>query len=239
MAGTSYRNSSQKRKLRRDNLKILCISDHIDPLVYSERIKTRFKDIDIILGAGDLPINYYEYIISCLNKPLYFVFGNHNLKKMAEFKGGLHPSFSGGYDQAPSYGSTYIGGKVIRDRKNDLIIVGMGGSKRYSHQPNQFTEFGMVLRILPAVPKMIWYRIFRGRFCDILLTHTPPRGIHDREDLCHKGFKVFRLFLRLFSPRYMVHGHIHLYDNNEQRKSLFDRTEIYNAYDHIILEFDR
>jgi hypothetical protein len=54
-------------------MRILCVADHEDPLVYSNSIKERFKNIDLILGAGDLAINYYEYIISCLNKRLYFV----------------------------------------------------------------------------------------------------------------------------------------------------------------------
>jgi hypothetical protein len=34
----------------------------------------------------------------------------------------------------------------------------------------------------------------------------------------------------------MIHGHIHLYDLNDIRKSLYYKTEIYNAYDHIVLE---
>ncbi|RKX70825.1 MAG: hypothetical protein DRP60_15395, partial [Spirochaetes bacterium] len=67
-------------------MKILSVADHVDPLVYSQNIKNRFREIDCVLGAGDLDISYYEYIVSCLNKPLYFVFGNHNLKNMNFFR---------------------------------------------------------------------------------------------------------------------------------------------------------
>lgn len=218
------------------NLKILCVADHIDPLVYSDRIKSRFGDVDLILGAGDLPINYYEYIISCLNKPLYFIFGNHNLKKYHEFKHNLYPPSFDDYYKRPSYGSIHIGGKVYYDRFNNLIIAGLGGSHRYSHDLNQYTEAGMFLRILGMVPALVFNRIFRGRFCDVFLTHAPPRGIHDKNDSCHVGFRVFLWFLRWFTPRYMIHGHIHLYDLNEIRKTLYNKTEIYNAYDHIVLE---
>ena len=62
-------------------MKILCVSDQIDPLVYSSAAKDYFKDIDLVLCAGDLPMEYVDYIVSVLNKPTYFVFSNHNLEK--------------------------------------------------------------------------------------------------------------------------------------------------------------
>ena len=55
-------------------MKILCVADHRSPLVYSTAIKDRFKDIDLVLGAGDLPMDYYGYIVSSLNKKLFFCF---------------------------------------------------------------------------------------------------------------------------------------------------------------------
>ncbi|MBE6351231.1 MAG: metallophosphoesterase, partial [Spirochaetaceae bacterium] len=62
-------------------MKILCVSDQIDPLVYSNAIKERFSDIEIVFCAGDLPMEYIDFIVSSLNVPTYFVFGNHNLKE--------------------------------------------------------------------------------------------------------------------------------------------------------------
>nr|MDA3852520.1 metallophosphoesterase [Spirochaetaceae bacterium] len=72
-----------------------------------------------------------------------------------------------------------------------------------------------------------------------LLTHAPPKGIGDKEDQCHRGFKIFLWFLKTFQPQYMIHGHIHIYDSNIPRKSLFLNTTIINCYDHQILEFTR
>ena len=60
-------------------MKILCVADHVDPLVYSGAIKERFADIDLVLCAEDLPMEYVDFIVSSLNKPTFFVFGNHNL----------------------------------------------------------------------------------------------------------------------------------------------------------------
>lgn len=222
-------------------MKILCVSDHIDPLVYSDNIKQRFKEVDLVLGAGDLPLDYYEYIISCLNKPLYFIFGNHNLKRYYLFKPNKtdHINYSQYKQKSLNevFGSQYIGGKLIKDKRNDLLIAGLGGSYRYNKGPNQYTEFSMFINILPVIPKLLINRIFRGRYLDILLTHAPPKGIHDREDRCHRGFKIFLWFMRRFKPRYLIHGHIHLYDSRDRRKSLYMDTTVVNCYDHLVLEW--
>ena len=70
-----------------------CVSDQIDPLVYSSAAKDYFKDIDLVLCAGDLPMEYVDYIVSVLNKPTYFVFGNHNLEEFHYYHGKRDTSF--------------------------------------------------------------------------------------------------------------------------------------------------
>jgi uncharacterized protein len=223
-------------------LKILCVADHVDPLVYSSSIKDRFKDIDLILGAGDLPISYYEYIISCLNKRLFFVFGNHNLKKFSYFKG--KETFSEGNPgiddgMTNNFGSIYIGGRVVYLKKKDLIIAGLGGSMKYNKGPNQYTEWGMYRMIFRIIPRLLWNKLIHGRYLDILLTHASPRAIHDKKDRCHRGFKAFLWFMKKFKPAYLIHGHIHIYDQTTIKKTQYLETTILNAYDHIVIDFKR
>ncbi|MDX9810656.1 MAG: metallophosphoesterase, partial [Sphaerochaetaceae bacterium] len=67
-------------------MKILCVADESDPLVYSPNIAERYKDVDFVIAAGDLPLSYYEYIVTSLNKPLYFVFGNHHLDDLSKYR---------------------------------------------------------------------------------------------------------------------------------------------------------
>jgi Icc-related predicted phosphoesterase len=217
-------------------MKILCISDQIDPLVYSASIKERFSGIDIVLSAGDLPLDYLEFIVSSLNKPLLFVFGNHNLRGYHYHKIEEKPeAFMDGEKNAVlGTGAVHIGSRVRKEE--GLIIAGLGGSMLYNHGENQYTDAGMYLEILKLIPKMLFNRIFRGRFPDILLTHAAPLGIHDKDDLCHRGFKAFLWFMRTFKPKYLVHGHIHLYDLSDVRTTKYRDTLVVNAYGHYIID---
>jgi predicted phosphodiesterase len=58
-------------------MKILSLSDVEISYIYSPVVKERFNSIDLVISCGDLRYSYLEYIISMLNKPLYYVTGNH------------------------------------------------------------------------------------------------------------------------------------------------------------------
>ena len=209
-------------------MKILCISDQIDPLIYNNTIKQRYADVDLILSAGDLPIDYHDFIISSLNKPMFFVFGNHYTE------GYYSNNTVGGSREIPSFGATYVDAKLRC--KEGIIIAGLGGSMRYNRGENQFSEAEMYMRMLKMIPALVFNRIFRGRFLDILLTHAAPRGIHDKEDKCHRGFKSFLWFMRAFKPKYLIHGHIHLYDLSEVRTTKYCDTLVINAFSHYLID---
>ncbi len=224
-------------------MKILCVADHIDPLVYSIHAKERFADVDLVLGAGDIPMNYLGFIASILNRDIFFVFGNHDLTCFEMFR---KPEQSSIYDfndhgntenKVRNYfGSTYIGDKVIKAR-HGLLIAGLGGCIRYNKGTNQYTECQMFFKMLTLIPRLIFNRIFHGRYLDILLTHSPPYKLNDQNTHTHRGFKTFRIFMRLFKPRYLIHGHVHLYDHNSDRVVHFHETQIINVYNHFVLEF--
>ena len=95
----------------------------------------------------------------------------------------------------------------------------------------------MQLRILGIVPRLVWNRVVHGRFLDILLTHASPYGMNDRPDPTHVGFRAFVQFMDRFGPKYLLHGHVHLYDLNAQRRVTYGQTEIINVYDHYVLDF--
>jgi Icc-related predicted phosphoesterase len=211
-------------------MKILCISDQIDPLVYTNTIRERFRDVDLILSAGDLPMDYLDFIVSSLNKPLLFVFGNHHTKEMSFYTA---TGFIATDEHYRGSGALHVGSRIRREE--GLIIAGLGGSMRYNRGENQFTEFQMKKEMYKLIPGLIFNRIFRGRYLDIFLTHASPKGIHDKEDRCHQGFKCFLWFMRKFKPKYLIHGHIHLYDLGDIRVTKYEETTVINAYSHYII----
>jgi predicted phosphodiesterase len=217
-------------------MKILCISDQIDPLVYSNSIRERFSDVDLVLSAGDLPLDYLDFIVSSLNKPLLFVFGNHNLKGFAQYNKSSENTafFDSPGDYSNAIGATHAASTVIKE--GSLIIAGLGGSMKYNNGENQYTDAQMKRKMIKLIPKMLYHKIVHGRYLDILLTHASPEGIHDKEDPCHRGFPAFLWFMRKFKPKYLIHGHIHLYDLSEIRTTKYCDTLVINAYSHFILE---
>ena len=217
-------------------MKILCISDHIDPQVYSPYIKERFSDVDLILSAGDIPLDYLDYIISTLNKPLMFIFGNHHTQLMKYYKKSWNTSFIEDYRDYAGCGAIYIGSKVKTEGK--FIVAGLGGSMRYNNGLNQYTEFEMFFEAAKLIPRLLWNRVFHGRYLDILLTHAPPKGIHDKSDRCHSGFKTYLWFMKTFKPKYLVHGHIHLYDLSDVRCTKWENTTVINAYSHYVINWE-
>jgi uncharacterized protein len=227
---------------RPSKIKILCISDVVDPVVYSQNMRERFRDVDLVLGAGDLRLRYYGFIVSMINKPLYFVFGNHDLKYYNRFR---NPREDEGTDEGEFsyarnfFGSICIDDKVIRHKKTGLLIAGLGGSMRYSQGLSQYTDLQMYLKVIRLIPRLLINRIIRGRWIDILLTHAPPLGINDGEDRCHTGFKAFLWFVRRFRPRYLIHGHVHLWDMNAERESRYGSTRVINVYGRYLLEIDQ
>ncbi len=219
-------------------MRLLCIADHVDPLIYSTGLKERYGKVDLVLSAGDLQLGYYDFIVSCLNRPLYFVFGNHHLEQRGTFQRGADafepPDARTRWDRAS--GAVCLDGRIMRI--NGLIIAGLGGSIWYNGGENQFTNLTMFLTMLRLLPGMLWHRIVHGRYLDLLVTHSPPYGINDLPDPCHTGFRVFLWFMRTFRPRYLVHGHVHLYDRNAVREATYGSTRIINAYDHIVLDLE-
>ena len=233
-------------------MKILCVSDEIDPFIYNPAVKQLFGDVSAVLCAGDLPMDYIDFIVSTLNKPTYFVFGNHNLSEYKYYtrefssSSSLADQNSMEAQAAHSHGAVYLGFKcaatevMIEDpktkKKRPLLIAGAPGSIDYNHGQCQFSEWQMRWKLLSMAPSLLWNKIRYGTYLDIFLTHAAPRHIHDKEDPCHKGFECFHDFLKKYEPKFMVHGHIHLYNQNEERVGAYYNTTVVNAFSHHVIE---
>lgn len=209
-------------------VRILAVSDEVDQRIYSTTLRDRMADVQLVIGCGDVPATYLEFIVDSLNVPVYYVLGNHAEEVTREGERGAPRLPLGCID---------VGGKVVRDPSTGLIIAGLPGSPRYAdNEPVQYTEFQMRWMMLKMAPRLYWNRLRYGRALDLLVTHAPPRDLNDREDVAHRGFMAMRRFLARFSPAYQLHGHIHLYDRSASSTVTFRQTEIVNVYPYLRLD---
>lgn len=210
-------------------MKILTISDKVDDLLYSPAIKSHFGDVDLVLSCGDLPYFYLEFIVTMLGGPLFYVIGNHANAVRHRYAPRAEWKYPGGCEN--------INGRIVRYRK--LLIAGLEGSMRYNNNPDfQYTEREMAAKVWQLAPWLVLNKMRYKRYLDILITHAPPRGIHDKTDRCHTGFGAFVTFMDRFRPRYLIHGHVHVYSPQQATESQYRDTRIVNAYGSRTLEID-
>jgi Icc-related predicted phosphoesterase len=210
-------------------MKILAVSDKLDELLYSPAIKRMFGGVDLVLGCGDLPGYYLEFIVTMLGGPLFYVVGNHANAIKKQHAPRSEWEYPGGCFN--------IDGHVVR--YNKLLIAGLEGSMRYNNNPHfQYSEREMARKAWSLVPMLVWNRLRYGRYLDVLVTHAPPRGIHDKPDRCHTGFKSFVTFMDRFRPRYLLHGHVHVYHPNEVTETVYKDTIVKNAYGYQVIEIE-
>ncbi len=209
-------------------MKILALSDEVVDFIYSPHVKDRFGDVDLVIGCGDLPFYYLEFVVTMLDKPVYFVPGNHDARLQHR---------SDGRTVATADGCINLDGRVCRER--GLILAGLGGSIRYrADGEHQYSQSEMNRRA-GGLSISLWLNHLRhGRALDILVTHSPPRGIHDADDLAHTGFDAFVEMVKIFRPRYLLHGHSHVYRNTDVTRTQLGRTEILNVYPYRVIEWE-
>lgn len=205
-------------------MKILAVSDEVSASLYSANLRQRFGGVDFVVGCGDLPYYYLEYIMTMLGVPLYYVPGNHD------------PLYQPQVPSSLAAGCENIDGRVVRHR--GLTLAGLGGSIRYKPLgDNQYTQAQMNRRVLRLALRLFWLRWAGRKNLDIFVAHSPPFGIHDDTDHAHIGFHAFRTIIRLFRPRYFLHGHTMVYKPNITPPiTRIGETQVINVYPYRLVE---
>ena len=112
-------------------MKILAISDEIIERLYTPSVRETYPDVRMLLGCGDLPYAYLEFLVTVFNVPLFYVPGNHD------------PAY-GSQASSRAEGGTNLDGEVTYAR--GLLMAGLGGSIMYHPgAPNQYTQAQMYL----------------------------------------------------------------------------------------------
>ncbi len=196
-------------------MKILAVADRVIPaLLEPVRGGPCLGDIDLIVSCGDLPPEYLAGLRSRFDLPLFYVLGNHDLR----------------YGSSPPKGCQCIDRRIVSS--HGLRILGFSGSRWYNGNINQYTEQEMKVFI-----RRLRLPIWLSGGLDLVITHAPPRHIHDAEDMCHKGFKIFHLLIERYRPAYFIHGHIHrLFGHESERITAVNTTQVINSYGYYTLE---
>lgn len=209
-------------------MKILALSDEVVEHIYHPRVKERFGDMNLVVGCGDLPDYYLEFVASMLNVPVLHVPGNHDLPPSAADRigavQGALPRDCGNLD-----------GCVVHEQ--GLLLAGLGGSVRYRPDGmNQYTQGEMEGRVLRMAPRLWLNRVRHGRALDVLIAHAPPKGIHDGTDPAHVGFAAFNRFIAHFRPRFFLHGHSHVWRRDAVTATQVGDTTVLNVCPYRVIE---
>jgi Icc-related predicted phosphoesterase len=201
-------------------VKILFVSDTVMPQMESAaNLRRRYSDIDLLISCGDMPGVHLEFISSVLSIPLFYVRGNHDER----------------YDEYPPGGQD-LHQKIVKYK--GLTFAGLEGSMRYNQGDIQYTELQMLRMVLSNGPRLMLRRARFGVGVDVLVTHSPAKGIHDAEDKPHHGFHALLRFMEWYRPRYMVHGHVHTYDRRKTTRTDYYDTHIVNINPITVMEID-
>ncbi len=198
----------------RPTVRVLAVSDEVAGDLLANVSQAR--SAALILACGDLPADYLRALMNALDVPLIFVPGNHDPDQS-----GYRVSRAGlitraGFPARPPWppGAINADGRIVE--AGGLRIAGLGGCLRYNDGPNQYTERQQARRARALRLRARWQWTARrpdgrpdGRHCDVLLTHAPPRGVGDGEDLPHRGFGCYHGLVAALAPPALLHGHVH------------------------------
>ncbi|MBN1202751.1 MAG: metallophosphoesterase family protein [Anaerolineae bacterium] len=203
-------------------MKVLTVSDVELPQMRDlDYLRGKYSDVSLLVSCGDMPPDYLEFITSVLYVPLAFVRGNHDTRYVPDRPGGddLH----------------------LRIRKYEgYTFAGLEGSICYNKGRIQYTEAEMFRKTLRLLSRMLLVWAVYRRPVDVLVTHSPPKGIHDiPDDYAHRGFRSFRWLMRWARPRYLIHGHVDTWDRRQVTKTAFCHTTVINVNPVSVLTLDR
>jgi Icc-related predicted phosphoesterase len=198
-------------------MKILAISDRPMDFIYSLDVVERFPHVDLLIGCGDLPEDYLEFLVSVYNVPLVFVPGNHDRDRYV-VPGGISAD-----------------GKLLW--VDGLAIMGLGGSRRYEPRGrHQYTETEMCLRVSGLLLRMLLRPQLWTDGVDMIISHAPPRDVHDADDLPHQGFSCYHPWMRISRPSLFLHGHSHILDRSMRSETHLHDVRILNVFPYRVVE---
>ena len=196
-------------------IRLLAVSDVLDPTLVDKRNREAVGTIDLIVGCGDLDCHDLSFIADGFNAPLVYVHGNHDADERWASYGKFCPQ---------AIQSTAV------QKHAGLSIAGLSwpGARGKSATRSERLAWNQSLRL--AVRRL-------GRTGPlIVISHVPPFGAGDVPDGdYHRGFRGYRWLMDRVAPPLWLHGHTPLAGTTDWRIQVGSTTLI-NATGAVVIE---
>jgi len=164
------------------------------------------ENIDIIITLGDLERSDIMQLAALPHMPKIGVYGNHD---------------SGNYMK--ELGIVNMHRHIVEFQ--GLRFGGFEGCVRYKENPDA----------IMYTQEEAWQLIKGFLPVDIFITHCPPRGVNDEDEIAHQGFDALRDYVLQNKPKVLLHGHT--YPTEETMVRRLGETEIIYVHKYKIVEF--
>jgi hypothetical protein len=196
-------------------IRILAVSDQVDPALNDIRSRQSLGPIDVIAGCGDLDCDELAFFGDAFNAPLVYVLGNHDDEKR--------------WQACRQFCPVEIGAGSIH-KELGLAFMGLSWPGRRGRLANR-TESGAWVQALKLAIRRL------GRSSPVIvLSHVPPRDAGDiPTDAYHRGFAGYHWLLEHLGPPLWLHGHTPLAATTEWNISC-GRTTLVNVTGAVLIE---
>jgi hypothetical protein len=168
-------------------IRILAVSDEMDPALQDVRNRKTIGSIDVILGCGDLAGEDLAFVADLVDAPLIYVRGNHD--------GGQR------WERAAKHLPEAAESTCVH-RESGLAVVGLTWPGHTGKEALR-SEGGAWRQVV----RLALRRLGHGDPV-VVISHVPPLGLGDIPSRgYHRGFHAYRWLLERVQPPLWLHGH--------------------------------
>ena len=195
-------------------IRILAVSDQLDPTLVDQRNRAGIGPIDFIVGCGDLSKEDLAFIADAINAPIVYVRGNHDSSERWDHS-----------DCCPDAVQSTAVRRLAGVPLAGLGWPGPGGRHAIRSERKAWNQaMGLATRRLGR-PEPV-----------IVFSHVPPFGAGDLPGgEYHRGFRGYRWLLDRLKPPLWLHGHTPLADVTDWQ-SRCGETTVVNVTGAVVVE---
>jgi Icc-related predicted phosphoesterase len=195
-------------------IRLLAISDQLDPTLIDHRNRAGVGPIDLIVGCGDLDREDLGFVADAINAPLVYINGNHDLNEQWAHT-----------DCCPAAIQSTAVHRLAGLSLAGLTWPGQGGHRAIRSERSAWNQAVRLATRRLGRPEPL-----------IVFSHVPPFGAGDLPGgEYHRGFRGYRWLLDRLQPPLWLHGHTPLADVTDWQ-SHCGKTTVVNVTGAVVVE---